>query len=393
MSAHGLMHNVITNAVKGDPYRIDTLLIFMANMAWNSSMNTMAVREMLNRKDEHGEYMIPFLVVCDAFNSETVAFADLVLPDTTYLERHDVMSMLDRPISEFDGPVDSVRVPVLPRTGECRPFQEVLIELASRLQFPAFTTAEGARKFKDYPDFVVNFQPQPGIGFLMGWRGKDGSEHLRGEPNPKQWEMYAQNNCVFQYHMPEGMHYMRNWNRAYLDFAKDKGWRQRNDPVQLALYSDTLQSFRLAAQGKTHGPPAARRLARAHRHLLRPAALLVRAAGRSRHRPAGLSAERGDAAADGDVSLLGLAERLAAPDPQPQLPARQPGHRARPPASRTAAGAGSKAAGARCAACCATAKPSSPAPCGPGTPSARPTAPGNWRRAPTRRARASCSTT
>ena len=257
LSAHGLMHNVITNAVKGDPYRIDTLLIFMANMAWNSSMNTMGVREMLNRKDADGEYMIPFLVVCDAFQSETVAFADLVLPDTTYLERHDVMGMLDRPISEFDGPVDSVRIPVVPPTGECRPFQEVLIELASRLKFPAFTTPEGGRKFSGYPDFVVNFQPSPGIGFLMGWRGKDGTEHLKGEPNPKQWEAYAQNNCVFQYHMPESMHYMRNWNREYLDFAKEKGWRQRNDPVQIAIYSDTLQSFRLAAQGKTQGrqPP------------------------------------------------------------------------------------------------------------------------------------------
>ena len=53
---------------------------------------------------------------CDAFQSETVAFADLVLPDTTYLERHDVMSLLDRPISEFDGPVDAVRVPVVPPT-------------------------------------------------------------------------------------------------------------------------------------------------------------------------------------------------------------------------------------------------------------------------------------
>ncbi len=257
LSAHGLMHNVIGNASKGDPYRIDTLLIFMANMAWNSSMNTMAVRKMLNQKHADGEYQIPFLVVCDAFQSETVAFADLVLPDTTYLERHDVMSMLDRPISEFDGPVDSVRVPVLPITGQCKPFQEVLIELASRLKFPAFTTAEGARKFKDYPEFVINFEPAPGIGFLMGWRGKDGTEHLRGAPNPKQWEMYAKNDCVFQYHMPEGMHYMRNWNRAYLDFAKDKGWRQKNDPVQLAIYSDTLQSFRLAAQGKSAGrrPP------------------------------------------------------------------------------------------------------------------------------------------
>jgi anaerobic selenocysteine-containing dehydrogenase len=258
LSAHGLMHNVIGNATRGNPYRLDTLLIFMANMAWNSSMNTQAAREMLNRKDERGEYMIPFLVVCDAFDSETVAFADLVLPDTTYLERHDVMSMLDRPISEFDGPVDSVRVPVLPPSGQCKPFQEVLIELASRLKFPVFTTAEGARRFKDYPDFVVNFQPQPGIGFLMGWRGKDGDTPLRGEPNPKQWEQYARHDCVFQHHLPEGMQYMRNWNRAYLDFAKDKGWRQKNDPVQLAIYSDTLQSFRLAAQGKSRGrqPPA-----------------------------------------------------------------------------------------------------------------------------------------
>ena len=262
LSAHGLMHNVITNAVRGDPYRLDTLLIFMANMAWNSTMNTMQVRELLNARDEpvgakRGEYKLPFLVVCDAFQSEMVAFADLVLPDTTYLERHDVMSMLDRPISEFSGPADSVRVPVVAPLGECRPFQEVLIELAGRLKFPAFTTAQGARKFSGYPDFVVNFQTQPGIGFLMGWRGANGDEHLRGAPNPKQWEMYARNNCVFQYHMDADMQYMRNWNRKYLDFAMAKGWRQKNDPVQLALYSDTLQHFRLAAQGKTRGrqPP------------------------------------------------------------------------------------------------------------------------------------------
>jgi len=95
LSVHGMMHNAITNAWRGDPYPIDTLMIFMANMAWNSTMNTVEVRKMLNDKDENGEYKIPFLIVCDAFQSEMVAYADLVLPDTTYLERHDVMSMLD----------------------------------------------------------------------------------------------------------------------------------------------------------------------------------------------------------------------------------------------------------------------------------------------------------
>jgi anaerobic selenocysteine-containing dehydrogenase len=69
--------------------------------------------------------------------------------------------------------------------------------------------------------------------------------------------MYAKNDCFFKFEMPESMSYMRNWNRAYLDFAKDKGWRQKSDVIQLALYSDTLQTFRLAAQGKTAGrqPP------------------------------------------------------------------------------------------------------------------------------------------
>ena len=93
LAVHGLMHNVITNAWRGDPYPIDTLFFFMSNMAWNSSMNTARIRDMLNDQQANGEYKIPFIIVCDAFQSEMVDFADLVLPDTTYLERHDAMSL------------------------------------------------------------------------------------------------------------------------------------------------------------------------------------------------------------------------------------------------------------------------------------------------------------
>lgn len=259
LSAHGLMHNAITNAWRGDPHSIDTLLLFMANMAWNSSMNTSKIREMLVDKDENGEYKIPFLIVCDAFQSETVAFADLVLPDTTYLERHDVMSMLDRPISEYDGPVDSVRVPILPPTGECKPFQEVLIELATRLKLPAFVDTDGKRKFRDYPDFIVNYETVPGsgIGFLSGWRGKNGEKTLKGEPNPNQWEMYANHNCVHHYKLPRSYQYMRNWNMGYLEWARHHGLTRYAEAIQINLYSEILQEFRLAAQGKRKGkqPP------------------------------------------------------------------------------------------------------------------------------------------
>ena len=259
LSAHGLMHNVITNAWRGDPYSIDTLLIFMANMAWNSSMNTVEVRKMLNDKNDNGEYKIPFIIVADAFQSEMTAYADLILPDTTYLERHDVMSMLDRPISEFDGPVDSVRIPVVPPTGQCKPFQEVLVELGTRLKFPAFVKADGTRKYRDYPDFIVNYETEPGsgIGFLAGWRGKGGEKFMKGEPNPNQWEMYAKNNCVYQYHLPKSYQYMRNWNMGYLKWAQDHRLTRYAEPINIHIYSEVLQKFRLAAQGKygTRRPP------------------------------------------------------------------------------------------------------------------------------------------
>ncbi len=252
LAVHGLMHNVITNAWRGDPYTIDTLLIFMANMAWNSSMNTVQVRDMLKDKNEDGEYKIPFLIVCDAFQSEMTAFADLVLPDTTYLERHDVMSILDRPISEFDGPVDAVRIPVVPPKGDCKPFQEVLIELGSRLKLPVFLNKDGSRKYRDYPDFVINYETEPGsgIGFLAGWRGKGGEKFMRGEPNPRQWEMYAKNNCIYHYHLPRSYQYMRNWNQGYLEWAQHHRLTRYAEPIMIHIYSEVLHRFRRAAQGK-----------------------------------------------------------------------------------------------------------------------------------------------
>ncbi|KAA6184840.1 sulfite dehydrogenase subunit SoeA [Thiohalocapsa marina] len=259
LSVHGLMHNVITNAWRGDPYPIDTLFLFMANMAWNSSMNTSEARRMLTDTDENGDYKIPFLVVVDTFSSETVAFADLVLPDTTYLERHDVLSMLDRPISEFDGPVDAVRMPVLPPKGECRPFQDVIIELGARLGLPAFTKEDGSAKYRNYADFIVNYETSPGsgIGFLAGWRGEFGEKYLKGEPNPRQWEHYKANGCVFHHELPRSYQFMRNWNKGYLHWARSHALTRWAEPITLHVYSEVLNRFRAAAQGRRPGrqPP------------------------------------------------------------------------------------------------------------------------------------------
>ena len=170
MSSHGLMHMVISNAHAGDPYKIDTLFMYMANMSWNSSMNTSGVMKMLTDKDENGDYVIPNIIYSDAYSSEMVSYADLVLPDATYLERHDCISLLDRPICEADGAADAIRWPVIEPDRDVRGFQSVLCDLGARLGLPNFTNEDGSQKFADYADYIVNHESKPGIGPLAGFR-------------------------------------------------------------------------------------------------------------------------------------------------------------------------------------------------------------------------------
>ena len=248
LSAHGVMHMVIANAHAGDPYKIDTLFLYMANMAWNSSMNTTAVMKMLTDKGEDGEYVIPRIIYSDAYASEMVAYADLILPDTTYLERHDCISLLDRPISEPDAAGDSIRWPVVDPDREVRGFQSVLIDLGARLGLPGFVDAQGAALYKDYADYITNHQRRPGIGPLMGFRG-DGAEEGRGAPNPEQLQRYIDNGAFYQAHVPKGAEFYKPWNKAYQDWAVKIGLYDAPQPYLFAIYSEPMRKFQLAAEG------------------------------------------------------------------------------------------------------------------------------------------------
>ncbi|NMP21894.1 molybdopterin-dependent oxidoreductase [Sulfobacillus harzensis] len=251
LAAHGTIQNVVANAHDQTPYAIDTLLIYMANIAWNSTWNTLTTREMLTARDEKtGEYKIPHVVVFDAFDSETVAYADVVFPDTTYLERWDATSLQDRPISEPSGPADSIRQPVVPRLGETRPTADVLIELANRLELPGFVE-NGVPRYKSYADFIQLWETEPGsgVGLLMGFRGKNGDQALVGEPNPKQLEAYAAHKAFFEFRLPDSHRYYRMGNQGYLDWAHQVKFIGQPEAITLHLYSEPLQTFRLAGQG------------------------------------------------------------------------------------------------------------------------------------------------
>jgi anaerobic selenocysteine-containing dehydrogenase len=270
LAVHGMLQSVIRNAWAGAPYRIDTLFLFMANMSWNSAMNTRQTQAMLTDRDEAtGEYRIPRIIYVDAYDSEMVAFADLVLPDTTYLERHDCISLFDRPISDADGAIDAIRQPVVAPDRDVRPFQDMLLDLGARLGLPGMVDADGAPKYPGgFPDYIVNHERAPGLGMLIGHRGVDGSAVGKGAPNPRQLDAYKADGCYFKAEVPHAGRYCRMGNADYLRWAASLGlvpatWAQAQgtpEPLVFQLYCETLQRFRLAGlgHGDTLPPPAER---------------------------------------------------------------------------------------------------------------------------------------
>ncbi len=257
LAVHGMLHTVIRNAWAGDPYPIDTLFLFMANMSWNSAMNTAQTIGWLTDTDQaSGEYKIPFIVYSDAYASEMVAYADIVLPDTTYLERHDGISLLDRPISDADGVSDAIRQPVIEPDRDVRGFQSVLLDLGARLGLPGMCNDDRSPTYPGgYAEYLWRHQRAPGVGTLAGWRGADGQAQGKGEPNPEQLKRYIANGCHWHAEIPAAGRYYKMANRDYLNWAQQLGLLPGEpgtaEPIVMQLYSETLQRFRLAAQG--HG--------------------------------------------------------------------------------------------------------------------------------------------
>ena len=75
------------------------------------------------------EELLPFHVCSDVVYSETAHYADLILPDATYLERWG----LDTRNSYDFRPYVTLRQPMTPPPGECVSFADVLIRLGQRL--------------------------------------------------------------------------------------------------------------------------------------------------------------------------------------------------------------------------------------------------------------------
>ncbi len=257
LAAQGMIHEVIKNAYHSDPYSIDTLLIYGADMVGTSTWRAHETVEMLTEQDEQtGDYRIPKIICSDAYVSEMVAYADLVLPDTTFLECWDGLPMTDLPMGSADICADSIRQPILEPDPDVRPFQDFLLDLGQELSLPGMISGDGRSPFPGgYSDYLVNYVHQPWSGTLMGWRGTDAAKKGKGTPNKDQLQHYADNGCFWFDELPADARYFKHANQAYLNYAVKMGLISEAKPVTLQLYSEVLQKFRLAADGHSDVHP------------------------------------------------------------------------------------------------------------------------------------------
>jgi thiosulfate reductase / polysulfide reductase chain A len=92
------------------------------------------------------ESLIPFHACSDIVYSETAHYADLILPDATYLERWGLDS---RNSYEYQ-PYVTLRQPITPPPAECVSFADVLIQLGKRLG----PDVSKYFQFRDHQEFV-----------------------------------------------------------------------------------------------------------------------------------------------------------------------------------------------------------------------------------------------
>jgi thiosulfate reductase / polysulfide reductase chain A len=130
------------------------------------------------------ETLIPFHVCSDVVYSEQAHYADLILPDATYLERWGFDTRNNMELRDYV----TLRQPVVAPPGECVSFVDSMIEIAKRIG------PETAKyfAFKDHEDWIR--RRCEGLSRRVG---EDGFEYMKKNgvwqdtSKPKYYELYA----------------------------------------------------------------------------------------------------------------------------------------------------------------------------------------------------------
>ncbi|MBI5893520.1 MAG: molybdopterin-dependent oxidoreductase [Deltaproteobacteria bacterium] len=160
--AKTMLQEVSKNHIAGKPYKLDTVMFCLTNPLF-SAPDSKKWEEAL--KDV-------FVIDTSPFPGETAMFADIVIPDHTYLERHQ-----DTPIYPTYGyPTTNLRTPVIPPLYDTKYVGDTIIEIGKRM---GGRTAEYFNAIKDSVNVLKHlakgFEKEVGdngVKDFKGWEEK-----------------------------------------------------------------------------------------------------------------------------------------------------------------------------------------------------------------------------
>jgi len=123
--AHGLTQVLIDTTLTGNPYRINGWIVYGQNILESIPMRQRTLEAMKK---------LEFMAVVDVLPTEQTRYADLVLPEATYLERYDPPAI----VTTHKRPFVAIRQPAVEPMYESKPGWWIAKQAAKRLQLEEY---------------------------------------------------------------------------------------------------------------------------------------------------------------------------------------------------------------------------------------------------------------
>lgn len=221
-AGHHVAHHVPFMVLKGDA-KVAIWMDYYDNPAYSFPSNHVW------QKMYQDEKLIPYYVSTSPIMSETTKYADIILPDVTYLERHDPENMPSDLL-----PWLGVRQPVIKPLGESQEFRETIRKLALKVD------PDGKLGIKKYFDFgsAENFMKKlfsevPGLKQAGGWdyMKKNGVWPDYGKLSADDYQFYKNGKLV----KPEyGLHMKEDPKGVMVQGKKRKGFGTPSKKIEVS---------------------------------------------------------------------------------------------------------------------------------------------------------------
>ncbi|WP_019593327.1 molybdopterin-dependent oxidoreductase [Thioalkalivibrio sp. ALM2T] len=218
--ARNMMQEIGPNHMKGEPYKLDTMMFYLTNPIWTAP-DGQVWEEAL--KDV-------FIIDTSPFPGETAKYADLILPDHTYLER-----LQDTPTYPFKGwPMAGLRTPAIEPLYDTKVFGDTLIEIGKRINGPM---GEYYRELGDTENVLRHlaegFRDDPGdngVNDFESWK-REGVWYKK----PYHWKQYR---GVFYEWDGEGYNHEMTEDEVQEKLLKTASGKFEFDSAKLQLHAD-----------------------------------------------------------------------------------------------------------------------------------------------------------